>query len=162
MAEVTITGAADEMSSAVQSVADSEKARREQAEEDARQAEEEYQKQQKEIAQEVVEVKEEDTPVTESFDFGKAFKDLADTLTAKLDDMKPKPSDEEARATRLAELKAELAELAPEEEKPVQPGTPPKKAAKTQKPAAPDAGTGDTSGDDKPEGTTKKGWASWW
>lgn len=159
MAEVTITGAADEMSSAVQSVAEAEKQRQQQAEEDARKAEKDYQEQQKEIAEEI---EEEDTEkmADQQFDFAAAFDKLGQTLSAKLDELKIKPSEEEAKATRLAELKAELAALSPDDsegEKTQQPATPPKKTtAKTQKPA--DGG----EHDEKQEDTPSKGrWYSW-
>lgn len=155
MAEITITGAADELSSAVQSVAEAEKQRQQEAEEAARKAEQEYQEREKEITEEV---QEEDTHVADQqFDFAAAFQQLGDTLSAKLDELKPQPSEEETRTTRLAALKAELAELEPDsgkgEQQQQQPATPPKK-----KTAAPPADDGKTPEETQPPA---RKWYSW-
>lgn len=162
MAEVTITGPADEMKSAVQSVADAEQQRREEdqqrMEEEAKRAEKLHETTEPEVV--VVEEREDTMP---DYDFDAAFTRLGETISAKLDELKPQPDPETQRANRLAELRRELAELEPGETEQQQEGAqrtptaPPRKktpAAKTGEPAE-----GETSGE---ETTTKKRrWYDW-
>lgn len=158
MAEVTISGSADDLSSAVQSVADREKQRQEEMEREAKKAEQEYKEEQKEIEEEIRE--DEEMPEPQQFDFDSAFAKLGETIVGKLDELKPKVSEEEARAARTAELEAELAALkgtAADPPASAGPTAPPRK--KTSPPAGkPDGDSGDSS-DDPPPKTRK--WYSW-
>lgn len=164
MADITITGPAEEMSDAVSTLAERDKAQREQAAQDMKKEEEKYKKEEKEREKDMVEqekklAEQEEQDMPEPVDVDALMNNLTDKIIAAL----PKPDPDVVKRQRRATLKAELAELgddddtddstdtAPTDGTTVQ--APPRKAKK----ATPAATKTDEPAEDKP---ARRG--GWW